>query len=649
MTEAYSHQALPPDTMVQEYRIVRVLGMGSFGIVYAAENKYFSETVAIKEFFPTAVVCRQANTRVVPLSAETEKTYTWALQNFLKEARILWKLAQPHPHRNIVCVRQFIEANDTAYMVMDFEEGRSLSYILKQRGVLPEEELKGMLLPLLDGIERVHAASIRHRDIKPSNILIRPDGSPVLIDFGAAHHEAPGSARSVMIVFSPAYAAPEQVGLSGEQGPWTDIYALGATFYRAAVGKKPTNATERLQGKAYMPASQAAEGRFTPDFLAAIDTALELDVSNRPQSIAEWRGIFEDAGGMTVEEDGGSTLLVTHESSFAKAPAQDAESGDTSLARKNPSGPPHPRIRRRWMMPVVLAAVALVIGLTAVFLARPPGPEKNARISKADGITSKHNVQPSTMSNAPQHSTIEVFTMGSTPQEIDAAVALCRQYLSECPREWYDTETLKEVQLSPFEIDATEVTNQQFARFVQATHYVTDAEKKGYSMHWNGRESARAPGFSWKTPDGPNSSYLDRLNYPVVHVSYNDAAAYCQWDGARLPAEAEWEYAARGKARRIFPWGNQWQSDRALWRSNALTHLLPVGSFPRGATPEGIHDMAGSVWEWTSSSSGSQKVLKGGSWLEKNPANLRASTSRYEDSDLSHDDDGFRCLRAINE
>ena len=294
MNETHSQYALPLDTMIQEYRIVGVLGAGSFGIVYIAENKYFNETVALKEFLPTDLACRPEGTRVSPLSSETEETYRWALNKFLNEAKTLRELGHPVSHRSIVRVRQFIETNDTAYMVMDYEEGRPLSRILDKRGTLPEEELKNILEPLLDGLERVHAANVWHRDVKPNNILIRPDGSPVLIDFGAARREVTGTDRSVMSQFTPAYAALEQVYDAGEQGPWTDIYALGATLYRAVTGKKPTKASERsLNPSAYAPAIQAAQGDYSQTFLAAIDSALELKPQDRPQSIAEWRRLLK--------------------------------------------------------------------------------------------------------------------------------------------------------------------------------------------------------------------------------------------------------------------------------------------------------------------------------------------------------------------
>ena len=295
MTDVHYQYALSPGTMVQEYRIDQVLGVGGFGIVYTAENTHFHETVAIKEFLPTDFACRKGETGVVPLSSKSEEIYCWALKKFLDEARTLRELGRPNPHRNILRVRQFIEANGTAYMVMDYEEGRSLSQILDERVTLPENELQSILGPLLDGLERVHAVPVWHRDIKPSNILIRPDGSPVLIDFGAARREMVGADRTVFAVFSPAYAAPEQVDYSaGKQGPWTDVYALGATLYQAVTGDNATNAVERRLGADYASAVQTAAGSYSPVFLAAIDAALELKPENRPQSITEWRRLFDE-------------------------------------------------------------------------------------------------------------------------------------------------------------------------------------------------------------------------------------------------------------------------------------------------------------------------------------------------------------------
>lgn len=294
MSKVYSQYALPVGSMVQEYKIIQTLGIGNFGIVYSAKNKYFSEVVALKEFLPTFLSRRsEGEYRVSPLSSETEEAYQWSRHKFLQEAKTLRALGNPAQHPNIVRVIQFIEANDTAYMVMDLEKGLSLKKVLEERGPLLEEDIRSIRDALLDGLERVHEANVWHRDIKPSNILIRPDGSPVLIDFGAARKDITGTDRSTMAVYSPAFAAPEQIKPIADQGPWTDIYSLGATLYRAVTGELPTNASKRMQRQALLPASRAVQGKYSPAFLAAIDAALEFAPKNRPQSIAEWKKLFE--------------------------------------------------------------------------------------------------------------------------------------------------------------------------------------------------------------------------------------------------------------------------------------------------------------------------------------------------------------------
>jgi formylglycine-generating enzyme required for sulfatase activity/serine/threonine protein kinase len=294
MNDCKSQYSLPVGSMVQEYRVAEVLGTGGFGIVYKAENKYFSEIVALKEFLPSDLACRpKGQTLIVPLSFEVEKAYLWARRKFLEEAKTLRELGQPDRHPNLVRVRQFIEAHGTAYMVMDFEKGRPLSQLLDERVTLPEKEVRVLLSAMLDGLKRVHGASVWHRDIKPSNILIRSDGSPVLIDFGAARKDVMGSDRSMISIFSPAYAAAEQIHPIGDQGPWTDIYALGATLYRAIIGVVPTNAAKRLQGETYRPATKAAPS-YSPSLLNAIDAALELYPSDRPQSVSQWERMFAE-------------------------------------------------------------------------------------------------------------------------------------------------------------------------------------------------------------------------------------------------------------------------------------------------------------------------------------------------------------------
>lgn len=237
------------------------------------------------------------------------------------------------------------------------------------------------------------------------------------------------------------------------------------------------------------------------------------------------------------------------------------------------------------------------------------------------------------------------FMMGSTPEEVEQALALCEAHQDDCSRDWYASESLRRVELTPFEIDPHEVTNERFAQFVLETEYETDTERNGYTMRLVGGGSMEAPGYSWKTPEGPGSSYLNRLDHPVAGMSWNDANAYCRWAKGRLPTEVEWEYAARGANRTVFPWGSEWNAERLHWQDGEAEGTRPVGSFVKGATPEGIHDLLGNVWEWTNTKIDGEAVLKGDSWSERNPANLRAAAQRLENRSVSHVDDGFRCAR----
>ena len=286
------NQALPVGAMIEEFRIVRVLGTGAFGVVYQCDNTYLDETVAIKEFLPTDLATRQPDGQIVPLSPATTEAFAWALDRFLQEAKTLWGLGRPVPHRNIVRVTRYRELNGSAYMFMEFERGQPLSALLEERGSLPLAELRAILDPLLDGLERVHSSGIVHRDIKPANILIRSDGSPVLIDFGSARYVAKSGERSVFATYTPLYAALEQHQDIGEQGPWTDIYGLGATLYRAVTGTPPRSASQRLLADPQPPASEVCRGRYPEAFLQAIDRACELEPGKRPQSVQEWRELL---------------------------------------------------------------------------------------------------------------------------------------------------------------------------------------------------------------------------------------------------------------------------------------------------------------------------------------------------------------------
>lgn len=262
-----------------------MLGVGGFGITYLAWDVHLEKAVAVKEYVPGELATRGPDGAVVPVSAAREADYRWGLERFLQEARTLARFEHP----NIVRVLRFFEANGTAYMVMDYERGEPLRTLLQHRPQPPEQLLKELARPLLEGLAVVHAGGFLHRDIKPENIVVRANGQPVLIDFGAARHAIGGSTRSLTAVLTPGYAPLEQYSGEGRQGPWTDLYAFAGVLYRAVTNHAPSDAVSRLK-EDKVPATLAAlTKRYSDSFLRAIAWALTLDEKKRPQSVAEWQ------------------------------------------------------------------------------------------------------------------------------------------------------------------------------------------------------------------------------------------------------------------------------------------------------------------------------------------------------------------------
>ncbi|MBS0240846.1 MAG: serine/threonine protein kinase [Proteobacteria bacterium] len=276
---------LPTGTRVDHYVIREVLGAGGFGITYLAEHEALGKEYAIKEYFPHAFSVRQG-TSVRPTSAG-DGTYKWGLDRFVTEARALARFKHPA----IVDVTSIFEANGTAYIVLGYEQGTDMSQWLKRLGRPPsQDELDRLLTPLLGALEEIHKHNMMHRDISPDNLLIRDDGRPVLIDFGSARESIRGRARALSAIVKHGYSPPEQYSSRPElQGPWTDIYALSATIYRAVSTKLPPDATERLIRDDLQPLARLARAPYRPSFLEAIDRGLKIKPEERPQSIIEWR------------------------------------------------------------------------------------------------------------------------------------------------------------------------------------------------------------------------------------------------------------------------------------------------------------------------------------------------------------------------
>jgi serine/threonine protein kinase len=276
------------------YRIEKILGSGGFGITYQAYDQTLNCLVALKEYLPNDLVVRDfGNLNIYPKSSSDGENFNWGLRCFMQEAQTLAQFNHP----NIVRIRTFFEELNTAYIVMDYEKGDSLDSLIQDGETAEENEIETILKPLLDGLALVHEAKFLHRDIKPANIYIRSqDNSPVLLDFGSARYDVSSRSRSITAIVTPGYAPFEQYESKGTmQGAWTDIYAMGAVLYRLISAKSPPEASERAgaimrnQPDPLIPAVKIGKGRYSKHLLEAIDWALKINETERPQTIAAWR------------------------------------------------------------------------------------------------------------------------------------------------------------------------------------------------------------------------------------------------------------------------------------------------------------------------------------------------------------------------
>ena len=289
MSVAPSSSTLPVNSRLEEYVIQSVLGIGGFGITYLAQDTRLGSLVALKEYFPHAYAQRDSTNTIRPNSgtdAGDAENYRWGLQEFLKEARALAKFK----HANIVRVLRFLEANGTAYMAMEYEEGESLSgFLTRHGGFLSEPLLLNVFLPVLNGLQAVHDAGLLHLDIKPDNIYLRRNGVPMLIDFGSTRQRATAN-RSQKVALTPGYAALEQYPGHGDLGPVADVYSMGATLYRCITGQEPVDARERENGlkklhiDPLVPATRFERPLYSRHIRDCADAALQLKSDDRPPS-----------------------------------------------------------------------------------------------------------------------------------------------------------------------------------------------------------------------------------------------------------------------------------------------------------------------------------------------------------------------------
>lgn len=575
----------PPDRVGQEiagrYEIQSLLGSGGMATAWLAVDRRVRRSVVVK--IPHEELVRQPDFR----------------ERFQREVRRMSELQHPGVVPLYDCGE---EESGLPYCVVRYLPGGDLAdRVDAAGGRIPAVEIARWLPDVAAALDYIHAAGIVHRDVSPANILFDEDGNVFLSDFGVAaifhavDETAPERDETQLTAegsFAGAaiYAPPEAV--ARELTPAYDQYSLALVLYQALSGCLPfpqVDPRSLLMAK-NSEAPAPLDQRGVPIPPAACHAVMRGLSPRKEDRFPSCRNL---ADAFLAADEG----VATREILLPGVPSRSAAG----------------RAARGMAVGVALLAT-LVAG---VWLARETlrAPEENAGESVLAGT----------------------FQMGTTPAELAEALALCRAHAADCAPSRYEDETLREVEVGPFALDRFEVTNREFAAFVADTGYETTAETRGTSR--DGPFAERS--LSWRTPAGPRSSHLDLPDHPVVHMSAADAEAYCAHAGKRLPTEAEWEFAARGEERRVFAWGSEWSPEMASWARDKGARLHTIGRFPPG--PFGHHDLTGNVWEWTATPVGSARVLKGGSWMETNPADLRSAVRLLSPESDTSSDIGFRC------
>lgn len=281
MSTQQANQPLPEGYQLESYRILRVLSSGGFSFVYLAHDEN-EIPVAIKEYLPASLALRTAGDLVPAVPEANLSTYRYGMKCFFEEGRALATLSHP----NVVRVVNFFRANETVYMVMRYERGRTLQeHIHARRGTLSETWIRRTFSQLLNGLREVHSRKLLHLDIKPANIYVRNDGTPVLIDFGAARQTLTADGTRLPPMYTPGFASPEHYAGRENLGPWSDMYSIGAAMYACLSTASPQPANQRIVQDKVEPARKGWSGKYSNQLLDTVDWCMRLDHLERPQSV----------------------------------------------------------------------------------------------------------------------------------------------------------------------------------------------------------------------------------------------------------------------------------------------------------------------------------------------------------------------------
>jgi formylglycine-generating enzyme required for sulfatase activity/serine/threonine protein kinase len=644
--ESRSPAALPLRTILNnQYVLGQVLGNpGGFGIAYLGWDIKLATRVAIKEFMPRDNAVRNTDQyNMVAYSDNDQEFFEYGLKAFLAEARTV----AGFDHPNIVRVRNYFEQNHTAYLVMDYYEGVSLAeYVRQQGGRLPEKAALGITGFLLDGLQHVHNSGYLHRDVKPANIYLTGNGQVILLDFGAARYAMGEYSRSLSVVVTPGFSPFEQYSTKGKQGPWTDIYASGATLYYMLTGNLPESAPDRV-----LSDTLAEPGLLLPDLPPSINKgimqALRVKASDRPQCIEELNKILSGS----PQPDPAVNIKKTEEKS------------DSRDKRKEKKKPAIPLWRRKPAIAIGACILMLLAGVYGVCILVLLAVVYRywGRYGKFGSIGAVIiRVKTMLAGYMPQRKTVEVVSGRETSVKMNMSPT--GRKIGEM---WNDP-----------------VTGMVFVRVPGGCYQMGcdsrdgDCQSDETPVHevcvdgfWIGQTVVTQ--VQWQRVMGNNPSKFKKENdipsYPVENVSWNDTKEYIRKlngmgsGNFRLPSEAEWEYAARsgGKAEKYSGGGDV---NSVAWHRGNCYEVSTHPVKTKKGNGLGIHDMSGNVWEWCEdvyiadiygrydrknpiyTRGGPYRVIRGGSWYNL-PDRVRC-TSRYRYGPAFRDYYvGFRLLR----